>query len=204
MREGHARHSTMVDNRFEPARRVTRGRTASWLIRRLRQAGRSDRATAIVEFALVLPVLMSLIFGTVEFGMALTTDIALTNATRTAARWATVHPTAWSNAASAPSNTIEGQLQQAEGISPVPNDDSHIKISYLAPTSGSPTECGYYSAGSGGFVGENGYSQSTCVVAGTLINIQVTDKYTFMTELFQGMFPNGLTLQTSTAMLEEI
>lgn len=161
------------------------------------------RGTSVVEFAFVFPILMSLIFGIVEFGTLLTTDIALTNAARSATRWATTHPSAWSNSSSAPSNSIEGQLQGAGGAASIPNDDSHIQISYLVPGGGSPTPCGSYSAGSGSFSGANGYNQSTCLVPGSLIQVQVSYTYSFMTPVLSGLFPNGITLNTGATMLEE-
>jgi len=47
---------------------------------------RLDDGTAIVEFALILPVLIMLIFGIVEFGRAYNTNITLTHATREGVR----------------------------------------------------------------------------------------------------------------------
>jgi Flp pilus assembly protein TadG len=45
-----------------------------------------DRGAAAVEFALVLPVLLLLIFGIVDFGRMLYTKITLTQAAQSAAR----------------------------------------------------------------------------------------------------------------------
>ena len=172
-----------------------------WFMRHL---GRSEGGAAIVEFALVLPMLLTLVFGIVDFGILFTTDIATTNAVRSAARWATTHPTSWSNAATAPSNTIEGIIQSAGGAVQVPNDDSHITISYSVPGSGSATYCGQYSAAQNAFVAASGYSQSTCVAPGNFINVQVTYTYTFVTPVFVSLFPNGLILSTSSTMVEEL
>ena len=47
-----------------------------------------DRGAAAVETALVLPVLLGLVFGIVEYGMAIKDSIAVTAATRTGARTA--------------------------------------------------------------------------------------------------------------------
>jgi len=47
---------------------------------------RLDDGSAIVEFALLLPVLIMLIFGIVEFGRAYNTNITLTHATREGVR----------------------------------------------------------------------------------------------------------------------
>ncbi len=52
-------------------------------------AGRC-RGQSLVEFAIMLPVMMILVFGIVEFGMGLRAYISLTNATREGARFAAV------------------------------------------------------------------------------------------------------------------
>lgn len=57
---------------------------------RIRTFGASDRATAMVEFAIVLPVLLLIVFGIVDFGRALYTLNDLTAAAREGARKASV------------------------------------------------------------------------------------------------------------------
>lgn len=51
---------------------------------------RSERSQSLVEFSLVLPVLLLLVLGTVDFGMAFKSYVELTNATREGARYAVV------------------------------------------------------------------------------------------------------------------
>ncbi len=51
---------------------------------------KSMRGQSLVEFALVLPIMMILIFGIIDFGMGLRSYISLTNATREGARFAAV------------------------------------------------------------------------------------------------------------------
>ncbi len=46
----------------------------------------ADRGAAAVEFALVLPLLVLLVFGIIDFGRMLTTKITLTEAAREGAR----------------------------------------------------------------------------------------------------------------------
>lgn len=55
--------------------------------RRRRSSGK-DRGAAAVEFALLLPVLLLLIFGFIDFGRALNAQITLTQAVREGARLA--------------------------------------------------------------------------------------------------------------------
>ena len=47
---------------------------------------RSERGAVAVEFALVLPILLSLVLGTIEFGRAYNVQISLTHAARETAR----------------------------------------------------------------------------------------------------------------------
>ena len=51
---------------------------------------RSQRGQSLVEFALVLPILLILVLGIVDFGMGLRAYVTLTNATREGARFAAV------------------------------------------------------------------------------------------------------------------
>ena len=51
---------------------------------------RAARGQGLVEFALVMPILMILVFGIIDFGMGLRSYISLTNATREGARFAAV------------------------------------------------------------------------------------------------------------------
>lgn len=54
---------------------------------------RSQRAAAMVEFAIVLPVLLLLVFGIIDFGRALYTLNNLTSAVREGARLGSVQST---------------------------------------------------------------------------------------------------------------
>ena len=54
---------------------------------------RSDKGQAIVEFAIVLPVLVLLIFGITQFGLAFRNYISITDAARVGARAAAVKRT---------------------------------------------------------------------------------------------------------------
>jgi Flp pilus assembly protein TadG len=47
---------------------------------------KNQRGVAAVEFAIVLPVLLSILFGIVEFGLLMYDKVVITNASREAAR----------------------------------------------------------------------------------------------------------------------
>lgn len=52
---------------------------------------KSEKGQALVEFALVLPILLLLILGMIEYGWALNGKITLTNAVREGARLAAIN-----------------------------------------------------------------------------------------------------------------
>ncbi len=59
--------------------------TACWTgLRRAR--ARDERGQALVEFALVLPLLVTILFAIIKFGIAINNYVVLTNAVRTGAR----------------------------------------------------------------------------------------------------------------------
>ena len=49
--------------------------------------GRQDQGAAAVEFAVILPVLLLIVFGIIEFGFVFNTQIALTQAAREGVRY---------------------------------------------------------------------------------------------------------------------
>jgi len=152
-----------------------------------------------MEFALVLIPLLLCVSGAVDMGFIFSNREAIINAARDGARYATTHPTAWSNAASPAINTIEGQILNDSGSASVSNDDNHISITYLTSTG---TRCGNYSVSSNGFVAQTGYTQTTCLVPGSLIQVQVTYQYHILTPLIGQIFSNVNITSTAT-MVEE-
>ena len=55
-----------------------------------RKRGRGERAQGLVEFALILPVFLIVVFAVVDFGLGLRAWITITNSAREAARVAAV------------------------------------------------------------------------------------------------------------------
>lgn len=58
------------------------------LVQRL--GGREERGTAALEFALVMPILLVLCFGVINYGVVLAQQLSLGNSARQAARFAVV------------------------------------------------------------------------------------------------------------------
>jgi hypothetical protein len=65
-------------------------------------AGRGQDGAAAVEFALLLPLLVLLLFGFIQFGIAFNTRIQATNAAREAARLAVVGIDDWGDVGGLP------------------------------------------------------------------------------------------------------
>jgi Flp pilus assembly protein TadG len=61
------------------------------MIRRLLKSRERDRGAVAVEFALLLPVLLLLIFGVIDFGRALNAQVTLAQAAREGARLAALN-----------------------------------------------------------------------------------------------------------------
>jgi Flp pilus assembly protein TadG len=59
-----------------------------------RRSNRGEEGQTLVEFALLAPILLLILFGIVQFGIAFKHSIALTDAVRAGARKATVSRTA--------------------------------------------------------------------------------------------------------------
>jgi hypothetical protein len=54
---------------------------------------RGERGQEVVEYALIFPLLMGLLFGIVEFGWAVLSYNTIANAAREGARFGIIHPT---------------------------------------------------------------------------------------------------------------
>jgi Flp pilus assembly protein TadG len=59
--------------------------------------GRGERGANVVEFALVLPLLMLMLLGLIDYGYYFFVELAVTNAAREGARVATTYPGACPN-----------------------------------------------------------------------------------------------------------
>lgn len=79
------------------------------MTRRSSGRGARDRGAAAVEFALLLPVLLLLVFGIIDFGRALNAQVTLTQAAREGARLAALNQP----------NVVSRTQAAATGLSPV-------------------------------------------------------------------------------------
>ena len=80
-----------------------------------------------VEFALILPVFLTLVFGVIEFGVLLTNKISLTNAARVGARYASLSA----------ANTTSSQTKATNAASGL---SSCASLSAVTTYAGTPNE----------------------------------------------------------------
>lgn len=175
-------------------------------LRRLGSAARArnnSRGQALVEFGISSIFLLLLVMGIIDLGFLYSYRISMANAARAGARWAATHPTSWTNASSPDSNTIEGQVINAGGVSSVANNDSHITISYYDTSSSSAVYCGKYVASSNSFSAASGYTQSTCIVDGTLIQVSVNNTYPLLTPVMTYYFGTGVKVSSTSAFADQ-
>ena len=95
---------------------------------------RSERGAAAVEFALVLPILLTLVLGTIEFGRAFNVQISLTPAARETARTMAITDN-WTKAvdngkAAAPSLVATDMQFTANPTSCTPGTMMQVTITY--------------------------------------------------------------------------
>ncbi|MDQ2745587.1 MAG: pilus assembly protein [Chloroflexota bacterium] len=167
-------------------------------MKKLLHRGRDEQAQNMLEFALLLPILLFLVMGIIDFGFIFSSRIAIANAARTGVRYATTHPTSWSNAPSPLANTIQGAIMGSGSVSSVSNDDSHITIEY---STSSGSRCGHYSESSG-YVADAG-TQSTCVIPNNLIRVTVTTIYRPITPILRQLVGDSMSVTSSATMVEE-
>jgi len=160
------------------------------------------KGQALIEFAVVSMVFFVLVLGIVDFGYLFFGRVTAYQATRIAARFAATHPTAWTNSASPASNTIEGQLKLTAVSAQVPNDDAHLTIRYYVAGAGAPVLCGNWSVAANAFQPQAGYTQATCVVPGSVVRVQATYLYAFITPLLKNTY-TSVTISTDASTLEE-
>jgi len=125
------------------------------------------RGQALVEMALITPLLFFILLGIVDLGRAYYQYTVMTNAVREGARYAAVQ---WSNssgggaatnsnAASAAFNSVQGRIQyvgNTAGMTFV-NDAAHISITYYDGTSAALTQCAHWAAATNTIVQDNSY-----------------------------------------------
>jgi Flp pilus assembly protein TadG len=143
----------------------------------------SERGVVSVEFALVVPLLLVLVFGIVEFGVMLNRDMIIGNASRDGARAASL------NASYAEiRNGVTQELTQSR----IPTGAATTSIdicAFAAPatTCSAMTEPGYAAA----------------VGSGKTVMVKVTYEHSFLTPFISSFLGDTVSLQQTTQMRVE-
>ena len=105
-----------------------------------RDGAGSDRGAAAVEFALLLPLLLLIVFGIVDFGRAINAQITLTQAAREGARALALGQATYQTRADAAAIGLSGvtvtDLPDSNGVTGCPpgsgqaGDDAVVQVTY--------------------------------------------------------------------------
>ncbi|MDQ2960397.1 MAG: pilus assembly protein [Candidatus Dormibacteraeota bacterium] len=135
----------------------------------------SHRGQSLTEFAMVLPVLLLLLLGTIDFGGFFGTRLSVQNAVRVGAAYAVVNPTSWTG-----SSSIAAATEQASDFGTLV--DGNITIGYYLLTVSLTSACGQWTSAAGMVyytVSGTTYTKATCLVPNNTL-IKVTAKYTYL------------------------
>jgi hypothetical protein len=171
------------------------------------------RGAVAVEFALILPVLLMLVFGIFEFGMLFRADLTVSQAARSGARTAAALPRVASYHTSA-ANAVTASLQSA-----LTTDEIQYLTIYRAnSTTGLPFDGGTYKTCTQCYRFEwNKATKSWTQLSGSswlytaqkacgteaqtdYIGVYVEARYKFVTGVFRPMFGESSTLKERTVM----
>jgi len=106
---------------------------------------RSERGAALVEMAIILPILLLLVFGLVEFARAYNTKAVITHASREGVRVLAITGDAGDAAAAArqAGTPLDPTLMSVSSTTCTPGDPTTVTVSYpfewLVPIIGSGT-----------------------------------------------------------------
>lgn len=157
------------------------------------------RAQAVVELAVAAPLLALMLFGLVDFGRAFFQYIAVVEAAREGARYATYGFSNLSNAGSPAQDTLQGRIKLADGGLNIPNNAGHIIVRYYDTTVSPAKLCAHYDYPSNAIAWNAPYTppttgQQKCPKEGDAVMIIVISDFTPITPLMANIMGNPLQL----------
>ncbi|MDQ6884548.1 MAG: pilus assembly protein [Candidatus Dormibacteraeota bacterium] len=93
----------------------------------------------MTEFALILPVLVLILLGVVDFGRVFYYWTSIANAAREGARYAIVHPTAITSTCKSDPSNVKFRVKQEAGTTLVLTD-SNISVYWVDASTGATTD----------------------------------------------------------------
>lgn len=155
-------------------------------IRRSFRAG--QRGQALVEFALVLPLVLLLVVAIADFGIAYQHSVQLTNGVREGARYGSLFPQRVDNAANPDPENIKYRVKrEANGF---PLIDANIQVFYEEANINPPPAHDASAAGS-----------AVYAVSGNAVRVEATTQYMPVTPLANLLFPGGTVTLRATAVM---
>lgn len=153
---------------------------------------RKHPGQALVEFALVLPVLLLLLMGVMDFGWMVFNYAQLFNATREGLRYGTV-PGTGGTPQYYDCAGIKGTITGLAGISGIQSSNITIKYDTGVPQSmGIPNTLVGTCDSSFSAISPRQDGQTAGVHNGDRITIHLSVQVRFLTPFLRAMFPNGL------------
>jgi hypothetical protein len=167
----------------------------------LRRRGRGERGAVLVEAAIILPVLLLIVLGIVEYSLAFKNSLSITSATRSGARTASAQP-----------RDADFSLHTAEAVrtalAAIDRSSPQVLWIYEANASGMPdsgnfstcSQCNRYSWNgtdwTNDYTGWTASEQDACSGTADTIGIYVRAQHRFLT----GLFGQARTLEDHTVM----
>jgi Flp pilus assembly protein TadG len=150
-----------------------------------RRAGKSgdERGVVAVEFALVMPLLLLLVFGTIEFGFMLNRDMIVGNASRDGARLASL-----AGSYTEVRDMVESELSQ----SGIPTSGA-TTIDICVLPSPSATTCTNMTAS----------AYDAAAISGAVTMVKVSYDHPFMTPFMSSFLGDSVSLEQGTQMRVE-
>ena len=148
-----------------------------------RRARRGEGGVVAVEFALVMPLLLLLVFGTIEFGFMLNRDMIVGNASRDAARLASLN-----GSYTEVRDTVTSELTQS-GI-PTTAATTTIDICILPAAA---TTCTNMTAS----------AYNAAATSGAVTLVKVRYDHSFMTPFMSSFLGDSVSLEQATQMRVE-
>lgn len=142
---------------------------------RVRHRRRDQRGAAALEFALIVPILVSLVFGIADFGWAMNRDTLVNNAAREGAREGSLNPDA-----TAIATVVRSSLSQVEAVGTSPSKIT-VTVTCRKPDN---SACSSF---------------ATDAVSGGTVIVTVSYKHSWITPV-GSTFSNGITLTKSVEM----
>lgn len=145
---------------------------------------RGERGAVAVEFALIVPLLMLLVFGIMEFGYMLNRDTVVSNASRDGARVA----------------SLDGEY--ADILESIQTELAQSGIPITSPTTVIRIDCKKVD-GTACNVANNATTYNTLAESGATAIVSVTYNYTWITPVISSIMGTSTSLAQTTQMRVE-